>query len=112
MAKKNAKLTSEQYWNWRASVAELQTAKANYRASEFETRCLQLEAEIAQLKARIGLKIKLAEASAQIELHKEEYKRFKEKLEVEIGTSLSDKVIDDVTFEVKDLPNDKTSLGA
>ena len=103
---KSPRLTAAEYWEWRTTIAEMQVAEARYKCTELEVKLLYKEAEVLAVKTQLhrkgaveGAKTRLGEAQA-------EYARIKEALEGHLGVSLNKKIIDDVTYEVRDLPEE------
>lgn len=96
------RLSPGQYWEWRCTIEEMQHAKTRLEQKRLMQALMEKELEVQKLKSMIFKEqIKLEE-----EKHKSsmaEYDRFKAKLEKDIGRSLSNTVIDDITYEIKDL---------
>ena len=102
--KKVPKLSKEQYWEWRTTICEMQLEQEKLKCAKMEHAHISRDAEVASLRAQLFVKTKLESASKKHESSVIEYNRFREALEKALGTSLSDKLIDDVTLEVRDLP--------
>lgn len=100
------RLTPAEYWEWRTTIAEMETAKANHRCVEMEVKLLSKEAEILAVRTQLHRSAKLEGARKQSVDMQAEYARIKEALEGRLGVSLSGKVIDEITYEVKELPNE------
>ena len=96
------KLTPAQYWMWRLTIEEMEHAKTKEKVFR-QGLALQLkENENSQLK--YGIKtFKLESVTAQTKAAKKEYDNFTASLETELGISLKGKIIDEITFEVKEL---------
>lgn len=103
MAKSKA-LDAGQYWEWRTTIAELETAKVLAEKAALELKVLALETEKLALRTELFKRSQVKAAHDKVELSKREYDLTKKRLEDVLGVSLSGKMIDDVTFEVKDLP--------
>lgn len=99
----NPRLKPEQYWEWRTSIAEMQLAEKDYKANQLQYGCILKDIEIAQLKANIYKNTTLNGSETKKKQLKEEYEKFRAKLESEIGMSLKNCTIDDVTFEIRQL---------
>ena len=100
-------INREQYWEWRTTIAEMNTAKEAHKNSVLDLKLMQKEAEIMSIRSQLFLKTTVEAKKEDFETASKEYDRFKKVIEDSIGTSLNGKMIDDVTLEVKDLP-DKT----
>lgn len=102
------KLSPEQYWEWRTTIAEMQTAEKELKLKGAQYEGQQKDLEIVRLKSAL-FRHTMMSADAAFKQHQEEYKRFKAELEDSLGVSLDNKVIDEVTFEIKELPDNGTS---
>lgn len=102
---KNALLPHE-YWEWRCTMAELDTAKEKLLKTELEFKLLQREAEIHAVRQQLFLRTRMEAAKAEYQKCTAEYERFKGVLEKSLNQSLNNKIIDDVTFEIRDLPEE------
>lgn len=90
------------YWEWRATIEELNTARVEEKMHMLESKLKQTEIE----RQKLLLKLFSQQQSSKSNKRKkaeDECKRMKERLEEQIGFSLQDCVIDDVTFEVRKL---------
>lgn len=99
-------LTPSEYWEWRTTIAEMEVARLKQRCVELELKFLQKDAELGAAKIEIFKRTRLETARLKLEDSRSEYNKFKENLEKIVGQSLNDKMIDDVTFEIKPLPNE------
>lgn len=97
-----ARLTPEQYWEWRTTTCELQLAEKELHLATSQSALLAKELETAQLRLSLHRHTAVVKASGKKEEMEAEYQRFRAELEKKIGTSLSNKVIDE-TFAVKEL---------
>lgn len=100
------KLTGAQYWEWRTIIAEMEIEQEKARGAELQDKVLQREAEIASAKVNLFRLSGKEAIRKKVEEAKLEYEKFKKSLEEIHGVSLNNKVIDDVTFEIRDLPKD------
>lgn len=100
-------LSAAQYWEWRTTIAELDSAKHKLIRCELEHKFLGKEAEMLLLRAQLFSKTQFELARNTVHAAHAEYERFKKVLEESVGISLSGKVIDDVTFEIKTLPENE-----
>jgi len=99
----NKKLTGSQYWEWRTTIEEMNHSETKYNLIHTKACLMEKEIEIQKLKLML-FKQSIKNASEAYQNSKKEYDRFKSSLEKELGISLNDKLIDEVTFEVKELP--------
>lgn len=97
-------LEAGQYWEWRTTIAELETARVLSEKTALELKVMALETEKLALRTELFKRTQLKAVHDKVELSKREYDLTKKRLEDALGVSLSGKMIDDVTFEVKDLP--------
>lgn len=96
------KLSKAQYWEWRTTIEEMAHAKSKLDNKRLMYSLMDKDIEILRLKLHIYKEqVELAEK------HngdcKKEYDRCREQLEKDLGRSLKDVVIDDLTFEIKEL---------
>jgi len=98
------KLHAAEYWEWRTTISEMDVAKEKAKLADAELKILYRDTEIASLRAKLHQSAVVSKARTALENAQAEYARFKGVLEGRLGVSLNNKVIDDITFEVKDLP--------
>lgn len=96
------KLTPEEYWEWRCTIEEDKSAefKHKYMAAELVARSREIV--IMQLKLE-KFKSQVKEAQSDRNKAKDEYIRFRGKLEKNHGLKLQNCVIDDITYEIRSL---------
>jgi hypothetical protein len=99
------KLTKEEYWEWRTTIAEMNTAREKLNGAILQHKVLQRDAELMLVRAQLYKRSAVDDAQKVSDEFRSEYDRFKAKLEARLGLSLSGKMIDDITLEVRDLPN-------
>lgn len=95
------KMTPAQYWEWRCTIEELKSSELNFKRVMLERQIKELEIELRK-KELILFKEVVINASSDKEKIKKDYESFKTKLEEQLGCSLSNCVIDDITYEIKD----------
>lgn len=98
-------LTPAEYWEWRTTIGDLSLAKEKFRTTQLEAKLLQKEAETLHIRTQLFLCTRLESAKAEVAKTLAEYERFKGALEESLGQSLNNKLIDDVTFEIRELPD-------
>lgn len=96
-------LTAAQYWEWRNAITEMWLEKAKLEQKEQDVKLMQKDIEILQLKAKLFSGTVVAAHTKVADKAKESYFELKKKLETALGQSLDGKVIDDLTFEIKNL---------
>jgi hypothetical protein len=96
-------MTAEQYWKWRASIAEMWVAESKEKAAKHELMTLQLKSQLAQTESQLFFYRYVAKLTEEYQRAKSSYNDLKAELEKELLTSLSGVVVDDVTFEIKKL---------
>lgn len=106
MKDKKPKLTWAQYWEWRTTIAEMNTAKSQVETSEAQFQLLCKDAEMMRVRAELFARVSIDGAKSVYDEAQKEYVRFKKVLEDSLGTSLNGKLIDETTLEIKDLPDE------
>lgn len=96
------KLDPKDYWEWRTSIAEMQIAEKDLKASQLQHGLILKDIEITQLKSAI-FRNSLSTFEDKKNLAKKEYEALKKSIEEKLKISLNGCVIDDVTYEVKKL---------
>lgn len=99
-------LSPVEYWEWRTTIAEMEVEKNKLLRTELEFKLLNKEAEILAVRQQLFLRTRMDAAKTTYSNFKQEYERFKGVLEEALGQSLNNKVIDDITFEIKELPDE------
>ena len=97
----NPRLTYEQYWEWRTTIAELEVAKKSEEIVILTLTSAKKDAEILALKAQVFSLTQVKTAEKAVKEAQEEYTITKNRLEALLNTSLNDKIIDAATLEVK-----------
>lgn len=95
------KLTFEQYWEWRTTIAELEIAKKSQEIANLTLATAKKDAEIAALKAQVYSLSQVKNAEKAVKEAQDEYTITKNRLEAILNISLNDKVIDATTLEVR-----------
>lgn len=103
------KLTAEEYWEWRTTIAELQLAEEKLKTATQEIKLVEKDIGNLQLSAKLLIATNHRRAKDNQNEAKDEYEKFKKLIEERTGTSLNNKIIDDVNFEIKDLPKQENS---
>lgn len=95
------KLTYEQYWEWRTTIAELEIAKKSQEIANLTLTSAKKDAEIAALKAQVYSLSQIKNAETALKSAQDEYTNTKNRLEAILNVSLNDKIIDATTLEVR-----------
>ena len=95
-------LKPEEYWEWRTCIVEMQLEEEKLKTMRYALENKNKETEICKLNAALYSRV-LEKQAATIEDVKKEYKKYKEKLEKNLGFSLENKVISDLDFSIKDI---------
>lgn len=104
----NPKLKPEQYWEWRFLINEMYVAEEKLKIGQLQLEMMNKDLEICRLRASL-FKNSLQSLDDKKGLTKKDYLEYKERLENELGVSLNNKVIDDISFEVRELENEQRS---
>jgi len=100
------RLTGEQYWKWRNTITEMWLAEQKFKTSEMELKFRAKEVELLQAKMQVFVEATVKARRSEAGEAKSEYFNFKRELEKELAIALDGKVIDDVTFEIRELEED------
>lgn len=98
----NPRLTPEQYWEWRTTIAELEAAKKSHEVMQLQLASAKKDIEILTLKSQVFSQTQLKNYENAVKDAEKEYDAMKYRLEALLSISLNDKLIDAHTFEVKD----------
>lgn len=98
------RLSPERYWEWRTTIEELKSAQLNLQRVNLEKDNKSLIIQTKKLEMALFGKT-VEKAKSEVEAAKAEYDRFKALIEDETGTDLNNKIIDDVTFEIRKIDN-------
>lgn len=95
-------LSEVKYWKWRLSIEEMKHARTNSDKAGLEFKMKEMEIQKNQLQLltlKEGYRLRTTEVHGKMS----EYDSIKKEIEDDLGMSLNDCVIDDLTFEVKKL---------
>lgn len=106
MEEKRTTLTAAEYWEWMTTIRDLRNSENYIKIAQLEHKLLLKDAELLGVRAQLFLRTKLDAAQQAKDSAQKEYERYKKVLEESLGYSLNEKMIDDLTFEVKDIPKD------
>lgn len=96
------KLKKEQFYYWRFSVENMRHAETQTKLEERNLALLAKEIEITQLRVAL-YKNKIGVAQNFAKEAQAAYHKAREEIEKTLGFTLKDTVVDEVTFEVKEL---------
>lgn len=97
------KLTAGQYWRWRNTITEMWLADQKLKSAELELKFRAKEVEVLQAKMQVFVEAAVKVRKSEADEAKSEYFNLKRELEKELAITLDGKVIDDVTFEIREL---------
>jgi hypothetical protein len=97
----------EMYWEWRTSVEELQHEELKLNYSKLQLAMMEKDIEIGKLKSVLYRGQAVKNAQDRYDSVKKGYEIFRQELEKELGVDLKNKVIDEFTYEVKDIDEPK-----
>lgn len=101
---KTPALSPAQYWEWRTTVTELQLANKDAEKTQIELKLLHKETEVCAIRSQLFQINRMEAAKQSVTAAQKEYERFTGILEEALGVSFKNKVIDDITFEVRNVP--------
>ena len=93
-------LTKEQFYRWRFSIEEMRHAETEVKLVQKSHSLMEAQLEIAALRTSIH-KAQVTAKFENFEIAKKQYASEKELLEKELGYSLNDTIINEITLEVK-----------
>jgi hypothetical protein len=97
------KMSGKDYWEWRATLTEVDLEKEKTALTEHKFVSMQKDIEIAQLKRQIFIASMLEPQRVRFQKVKNDADEWRKALEARLGIELRGCIIDDVTFEVKTL---------
>jgi len=100
-------LSPAQYWEWRTTVTELHLAQKDAEKSQAELKILHKEAELCAIRAQLFQSTRMEATKHGVTAAQKEYERYTKVLEDSLGLSLKNKIIDDITYEIRDVPEQK-----
>lgn len=100
------KMTAARYWEWRNTITDLWLAEQKLKNAELELKLKQKDVDLAMARAQVFGQTVVRQCRTDTEEAKAEYFKLKSELEKEVGISLDGKVINDVTFEIRELDDD------
>ena len=100
-------LSPAQYWEWRTTVTELHLAQKDLEKTQAELKILHKETELCAIRAQLFQSIRMEATKHGLTAAQKEYERYTKVLEDSLGLSLKNKIIDDITYEIRDVPDQK-----
>lgn len=97
------RLTGEQFWQWKHSISEMFKSKKEKELSDAQLIAMRKDIEIATLKAKLFELTQCESSKQKVEDSTKAYNECKSELEKVHKISLSGKIIDEVTYEIKEL---------
>lgn len=102
MKKSKTFLTKEQFYQWKCFVELMDKARLKIEIETLKQKVRQREIDITQLLLKADYS-KIEHLGAGYQSALADYEEYKKVLELELGTSLNGKVIDNITFEAKEI---------
>ena len=99
---KPKKLDAGQYWEWVCTMEQLKASKLNEKRIHLEREIMNKQIENAKLKLAL-FKETVQAARRSVEKAELESEKFIQRLQEELGIDLKECVIDENTFEVRNL---------
>lgn len=102
----NKKLDAADYFEWKLELSKINEAKLKKKIKDLEFSNLAKELESARLKAQVlelkasKFKESLSEYSDVVKKAENDYQTYKGRLEEKVGVSLSNSVINELTYEI------------
>ena len=100
----DSKLTPEEYWEWMSSINLMGKRKAEIGQAEAESKAIGLEVQLKTLELKLHSKTRLEGVRNGLQDSIKGYEEIKSRIENRLGFSLNNKIIDEVTLEVKSAP--------
>jgi 5'-3' exonuclease len=97
------RLKADEFWQWKYLISEMFKAKKEKELAESQLIALKKDIEIANIKAKLFELSQIETAKDKIETSTKAYSDYKNDLEKVHKISLSGKIIDEVTYEIKEL---------
>lgn len=97
------RLSPRDYWEWRTTLTEVELEKAKHSLVEQRFLAMQKDIEMAQVKRQLFFSSVLQQQKEDLGRVEKGAEDWRIALEARIGISLKGCIIDDVTFEVKQL---------
>lgn len=95
------KLEPATYWQWSNAISQLWNKEKALEVERLKADILQKDIDNMILKLALIKATHIKYAVVELNEAKNEYQRLKSKIETELETSLNDKYIDEVTFEIR-----------
>ena len=98
-------LTAAEYWEWRCAISDMSIAKKELEIGQMRYNEFKKDIELLSLRAKVYELTQMETLKANAKQASEAYEENKKMLETVHNTSLSGKIIDEVTYEIKELEN-------
>ena len=97
---KSNKLSAGMYWEWRCTIEELKSEKLNEKRVHLERELMTKDIENRKLRLTLFKNV-VSNSRAEVAKATKEYEDMKRRIEEQVGHSLDNCVIDDITYEVR-----------
>jgi hypothetical protein len=98
-------LKADEYWEWRTTITELELSRQKLLTAQQNLKLMQKDSELLTARIQLFSRSYVKDAEIALDQAKLEYERFKKVLEENLNQSLNNKAIDDITFEIRELPS-------
>lgn len=102
-------LTGEEYWKWLYYISEMKKAEMNIKVAGLEAQVLKKDTDLSVMKLQIHQLKNIKNAQLKLDDAKKDYQDFKTQIETRLGISLNNKMVDEFTYEVLDIPENSES---
>lgn len=99
-------LKPEQYWYWRYLISDWKRGELEAKIELASNESMAKDIELLRLRQMLH-KNKVKNLIETATLLEKNYKDYKDTLEKDLGVTLNNTVIDDVTFEIKNISEEK-----
>lgn len=101
------RLTPAEYWEWRCTISDMQKAETKVQLAVSESQVLRKDADLMTMKWQLHQKQQVQNSKDALQESKKEYDNMKKRLEDRLGLSLNGKMIDEYSYEVRDIPKEE-----
>lgn len=102
-------LSPAEYWEWRTTLSDLELEKEKFKNAQLELKILNKEAEVHHVRTQLFVRSRMEAARLGLAKAESEYQRYKGVLEKAHNVSLNNKIIDEFTYEIRELPDTNTN---
>lgn len=100
-----ARMSPEQYWEWRTTIEEMDNAKNKQMIAELLFTNKQLEIDVLQAGLQ-QFRRDIADKAGIVKQRESDYDKIKADLGKNLGIDMENTLVDPYTYDVKQLPDD------